>query len=88
MSGWMIVAIVAIVMSGLVRIFRGHPPLPRGDSLMTPPADDGEKAAMRHEIEHLHERSRVLERIAPAANTTQAREPRRVADEIEALRDR
>ena len=88
MSGWMIVAIVAIVMSGLVRIFRGHPPLPRGDSLMTPPADDGEKAAMRHEIEHLHERIRVLERIATDANTTHALETRRVADEIEALRDR
>lgn len=88
MSGWMIVAIVAIVMSGLVRIFRGHPPLPRGESLTAPPADDGEKAAMRHEIVQLHERIRVLERIATDANSTQALETRRVADEIEALRNR
>ena len=88
MSGWMIVAVVAIVMSGLVRIFRGHPPTHSDQSLVAPPTDDGEKAAMRHEIEHLHERIRVLERIATDANTTQALETRRVADEIEALRDR
>ena len=41
-----------------------------------------------HEVKELRERIKVLERIATDANTTTALETRRVADEIEALRNR
>ncbi|MGN3975131.1 hypothetical protein [Tsuneonella sp. SYSU-LHT278] len=51
------------------------------------PADDGEKTALRGEIDDLRERIKVLERIATDANTSAAIETRRVSDEIEALRD-
>jgi len=44
--------------------------------------------ALEREVTELRERIRVLERIATDANTTNALETRRVADEIEALRDR
>jgi hypothetical protein len=44
--------------------------------------------ALQREVQELRERIRVLERIATEANTTAALESRRVADEIEALRDR
>ncbi|MFA9201513.1 MAG: hypothetical protein ACEQR8_10085 [Cypionkella sp.] len=44
--------------------------------------------AIEREVEQLRERIKVLERIATDGNTAQALETRRVADEIEALRDR
>lgn len=44
--------------------------------------------ALQREVEALRERIKVLERITTEANTAQAIETRRVADEIEALRDR
>ena len=92
MSGWMIVAVVAIVMSGLVKIYTlrhdrrsgitrgedGNPiSLPRGDDLEA-----------RRELENLRERIKVLERIATDGNTLDARETQRISHEIEALRDR
>lgn len=91
MSGWMIVAIVAIVMSGLVRmvsirrderhgIIRDHE-----DNPVRIPQDD---TAARREIEDLRERIKVLERIATDNNSVSATETRRIAQEIEALRDR
>lgn len=53
-----------------------------------PPRDDGEKETLRRELEDLRERMKVLERIATDANTTEALTTRRVADEIESLRDK
>ena len=44
--------------------------------------------ALEREVTELRERIRVLERIATDSNTTHALETRRVADEIESLRDR
>ena len=92
MSGWAIVAIVAIVMSGLVRIYTSRHDGPRGvirdkdgNPVSLPRADDGEA---RREIETLRERIKVLERIATDGNSLDARETRRIAQEIEALRDR
>lgn len=82
----MIVVIVAIVALTMLRIakYRSR----RGSALAAPPVDDGEKIALRHEVHDLRERIKVLERIATDANTATAVETRRVADEIEALRDR
>ncbi len=51
-------------------------------------ADDGEKQRLEREVEDLRERLKVLERITTDANTSGAVQSRRVADEIEALRDR
>lgn len=49
------------------------------------PRDD---TTAQRELEELRERIRVLERIATDNNTPDARETRRIAAEIEALRDR
>lgn len=42
----------------------------------------------RRELQDLRERIKVLERIATDGNSLDASETRRIADEIEALRDR
>lgn len=91
MSGWMVVAIVAIVMSGLVKIYTHRRDERLGvirdqdDNPVRIPQDD--RASLR-EIEELRERIKVLERIATDNNTVSASETRRIAQEIEALRDR
>jgi biopolymer transport protein ExbB/TolQ len=43
---------------------------------------------IEREVEDLRERVRVLERIVTDANSTDARNSRRISDEIEALRHR
>ena len=91
MSGWVIVAIVAIVMSGLVKIARMRRDERRGiyreddDRAVITQRDD---PAARREIEDLRERIKVLERIATDGNSVDARETQRISREIEALRER
>jgi hypothetical protein len=82
----MIVVIVAIIAFASMQISKHN--ARRSSEPLAPPADDSEKERLRHEVEDLRERIRVLERIATDSNTTHALETRRVADEIEALRDR
>ena len=48
----------------------------------------GEDAEARRELQDPRERIKVLERIATDGNTLDASETRRIAEEIEALRDR
>jgi hypothetical protein len=79
-----IVAIVAFASIRIAAMNRRHGIGPQPAM----PADDGEKALLRREVEDLRERIKVLERITTEANTSQALESRRVSDEIEALRDR
>lgn len=87
MSFWTaLVAIVAIIAFASMRIAKYNSP--SGRTLASPPRDDGEKLALRSEVEDLRERLKVLERITTEAHTSNAQETRRVADEIEALRDR
>ncbi len=45
-------------------------------------------SSLEREVEELRDRVRVLERIVTEANSAEARESRRISDEIEALRDR
>jgi len=45
-----------------------------------------ENEMLRNEVEELRERVRVLERIATDANSTDGRNARAIADEIESLR--
>ena len=83
--GTALVVIVAILALMIMRIVKYNT-----DRRSAPPEarpDDGEKAALRREVEDLRERVRVLERIATDANTGTALESRRVAEEIEALRE-
>lgn len=91
MSGWMIVAIVAIVMWGIVTLYKMRQDERRGvvrdmyDNAVPMPA--GEDAAVSRELEELRERIKVLERIATDGNTLDASETRRISAEIDALRD-
>lgn len=88
MSFWtaavVIVAIIAFTSIRIAAINRRHGIGPNPSQ----PMEDGEKALLRHEVEDLRERIKVLERITTDANTTAVLESRRVSDEIEALRDR
>jgi len=93
MSGWAIVAIVAIVMSGIVKIFTSRHDRERGivrnsdgDPVTLPSGRDDSDA--RREIQELRERIKVLERIATDGNSLSVTETRRISQEIEALRDR
>lgn len=93
MSGWSIVAVVAIVIWGIVQIAKaragivtdedGNETLPNPDRGQT----DAAIEEARREIERLRERVQVLERIATDNNTLDARERERIASEIEALRE-
>ena len=84
--GTAIVATIAILAFMILRIVKYNTDHRRRPG--APIADDGEKLALRREVEDLRERMKVLERITTDANTTSALESRRVSDEIEALRDR
>lgn len=86
--GTAIVATIAILAFMILRIVKYNTDHHRRPGPGAPIADDGEKLALRREVEDLRERIKVLERITTDANTTSALESRRVADEIEALRDR
>jgi len=82
-----LVAIVAIIAFASVRIAamnRRHGIGPVNGAQI----DDGDKLALQREVENLRERIKVLERITTEANASHALESRRVADEIESLRDR
>ncbi len=51
-------------------------------------AASSERTGPDHEVRELRERIKVLERIATDGNSLDASETRRIAQEIEALRDR
>ena len=87
MSSWAIVAAVAIIVWGVVEYFKAKNGIvsdENGDETFIK-RDDPET---RREIEELRERIKVLERIATDGNSLDARETKRIASEIEALRDK
>ncbi len=51
-------------------------------------AVSGRELELQREVMDLRERIKVLERIATDANSTETRETRAIADEIERLRDK
>lgn len=77
-----IAAIIAWAAIRIVRLNTSH--LRNGTPQQDPLPDESET---RRELEELRERIKVLERIATDGNTPDARETRRIAEEIEALRD-
>lgn len=86
----MAIIIVAIVVSGIVRLARikhgvEHPGRRHGkhQSLLNPAQPSPRELELQREVEDLRERIHVLERIA-----TDGRGTRALADEIESLRDR
>lgn len=92
MSGWAIVALVAVVIWGIVQIARARAGIisdEDGNQVLAP-RDDARSAAeleaARRELAELKDRVKVLERIATDANGSEARERGRIAAEIEALR--
>ncbi|MDG6077758.1 hypothetical protein E3U23_00910 [Erythrobacter litoralis] len=89
MTSWAFVAIVAIVVWGIVQMGRNRSGNDRDlrDWQDERSARDLHDAEAQREIEELRERIRVLERIATDGNTPDARETRRIAAEIEALRN-
>jgi len=92
LSGWPLVALVAIVIWGIVQIARARAGIISDEdgNQMLAARDDSRTAAeieaARRELAELKERVKVLERIATDGNTSDARERARIAAEIEALR--
>lgn len=83
MSGWAFVAIVGIIVWGVVQLSKARHRARR--SIVTDERGDEETDK---EIEDLRERIKVLERIATDGNSLDAQETKRIAAEIEALRDK
>ena len=91
MSSWAMVAVVAIIVWGIVQLRKSQD---RADGKSfadergtDQPGIDQRDPATEREIEQLRERIAVLERIATDTNSVDARETRRIAEEIEHLRD-
>ena len=92
MSGWAIVAIIAIVVWGIVQAAKAKAGIisdEDGNETYIGTSDAPTKAEaeeMREEMKQLRERLQVLERIATDNNSLDARERARISAEIEALR--
>lgn len=91
MSGWAIVALVAIIVWGVLQYAKTRAGIVTdeygNETLSTRDESSlAEIEAARRELEDLRERIKVLERIATDGNSTDARERARIAAEIEALR--
>ena len=92
MSAWATVAIIAIIVWGVVQLNKARHRADRGIVIdergNESVADSGTDAETNKEIEDLRERIKVLERIATDGNSLDAQETKRIAAEIEALRDK
>lgn len=92
MSGFWIVALVAVIVWGIVQLAKAKAGIISDEDgnetfIGTPDgASKAETEEMRNEMKQLRERLHVLERIATDNNTMDARERARIAAEIEALR--
>ena len=91
MSMWTAIVVIVIVTMVASVMMKRYEALNRTDRGVQPgddPAQAARREAEQREIAELRERVKVLERIATDANTSAALTSRRVADEIESLRDR
>lgn len=86
MTGWAIVAIIAIVVWGIVESVKAKSGIVTDENGAERRIESRDAEAQR-EIEELRERIKVLERIATENNSLDARERARVTREIEALRE-
>ncbi|MGX7926989.1 hypothetical protein ACWPMX_10515 [Tsuneonella sp. HG094] len=88
---WTAIVVIVIVTMVASVMMKRYEALGRTDRDVQPgddPAQAARREAEQREIAELRERVKVLERIATDANTSAALTSRRVADEIESLRDR
>jgi uncharacterized protein YlxW (UPF0749 family) len=92
MSGWALVAIIAIIVWGVVQYAKARAGITTdeyGKETLNA-RDDGrsraEIEAAQREVTELKERIKVLERIVTDSNSGDARERARISAEIEALR--
>lgn len=93
MNMWVALVIIVMVTMGAAVIMKRYETLGRAERAKGRSDDDDrrlaeQRDAEQRELAELRERIKVLERIATDNNTSTAVETRRVADEIEALRDR
>ncbi len=92
MSSWAMVAIVAIVVWGIVQLkkarYRSEHSIVTDERGNERHVREDRDPATDREIEDLRDRIAVLERIATDGNSVDARETRRIAEEIEQLRDK
>lgn len=92
MSGWAIVAVIAIVVWGVVKFAKARAGIVTdgdGNETLAVHEDAGTLAELeqaQRELAGLRERIAVLERIATDSNSSDARERDRITAEIEALR--
>lgn len=87
MSGWIIIAIVAILVWGVLRYKSDARSAADYEAHRAAHEEAQARIAAEQERDELRERIQVLERIITDKETPDARERQRVADEIEALRD-
>lgn len=94
MSFWT-AAVIIVLIWGIVQIYTrrhdrdlGVTRDEDGNPVFAPPKSDSGSEQTRREIEQLRERIKVLERITTDANSQEAQESRRIAAEIDSLRDR
>ena len=92
MNMWVALVIIVIVTMSAAVIMKRYETLGRADRAKGRSETEErllaeQRDAEQREIAELRERIKVLERIATDNNTSTAVETRRVADEIEALRD-
>ena len=91
MSMWTMIFLIVLVGSVTSIITERYRAMGRIEKHKTKTLGDpgnGEQVAQTQELQDLRERIKVLERIATDGNTLDASETRRIAREIEALRDR
>lgn len=88
MSSWAMVAIVAIIVWGIVQSGKARSRRRKDSSTHDERVLEQESAETQREIEDLRERIKVLERIATDGNSLDTQETKRIAAEIEALRDK
>lgn len=86
MAGWVIIAIVAILVWGVLRFNRDHNRHQTGDVARVNEAEQALIEATR-ERDELRERVQVLERIVTDNNMPAAQKTKQIEAEIEALRD-
>jgi hypothetical protein len=87
MSFWTAVVVI-VAISAIAGVLRDrYKAIGRAEKTRQAEPEERISAAEKREVEELRERIKVLERIATDGNSLDASETKRIAAEIEALRD-
>lgn len=89
---WATAVVLIVLISAIAGVMRSRSRTEGHRSHNGSPAEDmpvsDREQELQIEVVDLRERIKVLERIATDANSTESRETRAIADEIERLRDK